>query len=144
MRAESERGLPNETGGVLVGHVDASGRTVITAMVGPGPQALRTRTRFRRDGAYAQAEVDRLYGESAGRDDYAGEWHSHPVSVGPSVIDRGSMAWIGGNKQYQRARPLLVIMQRAGTQGWRPLSYRWSQGRLVEVLQMHQVDPSSA
>src|SRR4051812_18243247 len=54
MRNESDRGHPNETGGVLVGYVDVSGRTVITAIVGPGPRALRTPTRFRRDGEYAQ------------------------------------------------------------------------------------------
>jgi integrative and conjugative element protein (TIGR02256 family) len=133
MRAESEQGLPNETGGVLVGHVDAAGCTFITAVVGPGPRALRTRTRFRRDGDYAQAEVDRLHNESAGRDDYVGEWHSHPVSAGPSGLDRDSMEWIGGNKRYLRGQPFLVIMQRTLWRSWRPLTYRWVHGSLTAV-----------
>ena len=133
MRAESERGLPNETGGVLIGHVDAAGFTVITAVVGPGPRAVRTRTRFRRDGEYAQKEVDRVHGESGGRDDYVGEWHSHPASVGPSGIDRDSMEWIGGNERYLRAQPFLIIMQRTLRRGWRPLTFRWVRGHLTAV-----------
>jgi integrative and conjugative element protein (TIGR02256 family) len=133
MRTESERGLPNETGGVLVGHIDPDGRSRITAVVGPGPSALRTRNRFRRDGEYAQVEVDRLHRESDGRDDYLGEWHSHPQSVPASVVDRGSMEWIGTNERYHRDEPVLVIMQRTGDRAWRPLTYRWVRGRLIEV-----------
>lgn len=142
MRAESERGLPNETGGVLVGHVDSAGRTVIVGVVGPGPRAHRTPTRFRRDGEYAQVEVDRLHRESDGRDDYMGEWHSHPASMGPSGIDRGSMAWIGGNQRYRRNEPLLIIMQRTLWRGWRPLTYRWVQGHLTEVRSSPETSPA--
>lgn len=140
MRFESERGLPNETGGVLVGHVDAVGRTVITAMIGPGPRAFRTPARFRRDGEYAQREVDRLHRESDGRADYVGEWHSHPAAVGPSGVDRGSMEWIGQNERYRREEPFLIIMQRIGARTWCPLIYRWIGGRLTEVGAVSIVD----
>lgn len=142
MRSESERGLPNETGGVLLGHVDAPGCTVITGVVGPGPRALHTRTRFRRDGEYSQQEVDRLHAESEGRDDYVGEWHSHPASVGPSGVDRGSMQWIGRNEQYHRDQPFLIIMQPTLLRGWRPLTFRWVRGRLAEVRAAPASDPS--
>lgn len=140
MRAESDGGLPNETGGVLVGYADSAGRTVVTGVVGPGPQALRTPTRFRRDGEHAQAEVDRLHRDSGGRDDYVGEWHSHPASVGPSSVDRGSMAWIGGNERYRREEPVLIIMQRTQARGWLPLAYRCVRGRLVEVRWAPETD----
>jgi integrative and conjugative element protein (TIGR02256 family) len=133
MRIESELGLPNETGGVLVGYADATNRTVITGIVGPGPRAFRTPTRFRRDGNYAQREVDRLHRESDGRDDYVGEWHSHPAPVGPSSFDRESMGWIGENERYRRERPLLIIMQRTRWRSWRPLVFRWVDGRLAAV-----------
>ena len=132
MRAESERRLPNETGGVLVGHTDSEGRTRITAVVGPGPRAVHSRNLFQRDGEYAQAEVDRLHRESEGRDDYVGEWHSHPQSVPASGMDRASMAWIGRNERYHRTIPVLVIMQRTRSGTWRPLTYRWVEGRLRE------------
>ena len=134
MRTASESGLPNETGGVLVGHIDPEGRTRITAVVGPGPRALHTPNRFRRDGQYAQAEVDRLHRDSDGRDDYVGEWHSHPQNVPASGVDRGSMEWIGTNERYQRDEPVLVIMQRTRSRAWRPLTYRLVQGHLVKIL----------
>lgn len=140
MRFECEGGLPNETGGVLVGYVDAAGRTVITAIVGPGPRAFRTPSRFRRDGEYAQREVDLLHRQSDGRDDYVGEWHSHPAPVGPSGIDRGSMEWIGENERYRREQPFLIIMQRTRLRFWRPLTYRWIGERLTEIGSTPVVD----
>lgn len=142
MRAECERGLPNETGGVLVGHMDGAGCTVIAGVVGPGPRAYRTPSRFRRDGEYAQREVDRMHTESEGRDDYVGEWHSHPASVGPSSVDRGSMDWIGGNARYQRDEPVLIIMQRTLVRDWRPLAFRWVRGELTEVRAAPAADSS--
>lgn len=133
LRLESQRKSPNETGGVLVGYVDGDGRTVVTAVVGPGPNAVHSRSRFRRDGDYAQAEVDRLHHESKGRDDYVGEWHSHPDAGGPSLIDRGSMSWISDNPHYARREPVLLIMERVRTRAWHPRAYQWVAGRLVEL-----------
>jgi integrative and conjugative element protein (TIGR02256 family) len=133
LRLESQRKYPNETGGVLVGYVDRDGRTVLTAVVGPGPGAIHSRSRFRRDGDYAQAEVDRLHLASDGRDDYIGEWHSHPDAGGPSYVDRGSMSWISNNPSYGRRDPVLLIMERVRKRAWRPRAYRWVEDRLVEV-----------
>ncbi|WP_310569747.1 Mov34/MPN/PAD-1 family protein [Gemmatimonas sp.] len=140
LRRESERASPNETGGVLVGHADGDGRTVVTAVVGPGPNAVHTRSRFRRDGDYAQSEVDRLHHTSDGRDDYIGEWHSHPDAGGPSYVDRGSMSWISHNPSYGRREPVLLIMERVRKRAWRPRAYRWVEGRLVEVRASALVD----
>jgi len=124
MRAESTRGLPAETGGVLIGH-RIDNEIVVTVATGPGPRARRTPSSFRRDGDYTQEEVDRQHEASGGRDDYVGEWHSHPDPVGPSTQDLASMRWISGNAQYVRAEPLLMILQRVN-EDWRPLAYRWS------------------
>ena len=140
LRFESERKSPNETGGVLVGHVNGDGRTVITAVVGPGPNATHARSRFKRDGCYAQAEVNRLHHASNARDDYIGEWHSHPDAGGPSFIDRGSMSWISTNPQYGRREPVLIIMERAQKRTWSLRAYRWIKGRLVEVRASAPVD----
>jgi integrative and conjugative element protein (TIGR02256 family) len=133
LRLESERRYPSETGGVLVGHVDGDGRTVVIAVIGPGPNALHSRSRFQRDGDYAQTEVDRLHHASDGRDDYLGEWHSHPDVGGPSYIDGGSMSWISNNPRYRRHEPVLIIMERVRKREWCLRAYRWEQRRLVEV-----------
>lgn len=133
MREESEYRFPAETGGVLVGHDDGRGRTIITAATGPGPQAMHSRNRFRRDGTYAQAEVDRLHALSDGGDDYVGEWHSHPDGGGPSGVDFDSMAWVGTNTRYSRNKPFLVIVQRSRSQVWQLRVFRWGQGRLNEM-----------
>lgn len=87
---------------VLVGYVGHDRRTVTTVIVGPGPSALHTRTRFQRDGDYAQDVVGRLHRASAVRDDYVGEWHSHPEAGGPSIVDCGSTSWISDNPRYGR------------------------------------------
>lgn len=133
MRAEGERLAPLETGGVLVGHTAADGSITITAVVGPGPKARHARTRFTRDGDYAQAEVDRLHHASAGHDDYVGEWHTHPQGGGPSITDRESMEWISGNPLYGRETPILLILEQANPKEWRPHAFRWVDGRLVSV-----------
>jgi integrative and conjugative element protein (TIGR02256 family) len=133
MRDEAERSRPNETGGVLVGFEKDSGDLVVTAAVGPGPNALHSRSRFRRDGDYSQTEVDRLHHVTSGRDDYIGEWHSHPESGGPSAMDYRSMSWIGANASYARPAPVLVIMERTRRNEWRPRAFRWENGLLAEL-----------
>ena len=143
LRHECDRKFPHETGGVLVGHVASDGLTIVSAVVGPGPNALHARSRFTRDGEYAQIEVDRIYRESDGRDDYIGEWHSHPDAGGPSFIDRGSMSWISDNPLYGRNEPVLIIVERARTNEWRPRAFRWIARRLIEVQTSTPVDPKS-
>lgn len=133
MRVEGARAAPLETGGVLVGHTAEDGRVVVTAVVGPGPNARHSRTRFTRDGDYAQAEVDRLHQASEGRDDYVGEWHTHPQAGGPSLTDRGSMAWISVNPKYRREAPVLIIMERVRRDIWHARAFQWDSGRLASV-----------
>lgn len=104
---------PSETGGVLVGVVlgrgcDA-GRPWVTHAVevrsrksGPGHYELPAGARER--------VVKRLR-----RDDpwlgYLGDWHSHPIDLGPSVIDTRSIASISATGDC--VRPLLFVLRRA-------------------------------
>jgi integrative and conjugative element protein (TIGR02256 family) len=132
IRRECAAGLPAETGGALVGNETDDG-TQITDATGPGPLARRTRSRFRRDGTYTQAEVDRAYIESGGREDYVGEWHSHPDSVGPSGIDCGSMMWISNNARYRRSNPVMILARRSKFSRWKLEGYRWNGSRLMAV-----------
>jgi integrative and conjugative element protein (TIGR02256 family) len=132
IRRECAAGLPAETGGVLVGYEMDEG-THITLATGPGPHAKRTRSRFRRDGAYTQAEVDRAHDESGGREDYVGEWHSHPDPVGPSGIDCGSMEWVSKNSRYHRSSPVMILARRTRLRRWKLEGYRWRETRLLAV-----------
>ncbi len=86
------RSLPRETGGILVGHRD--GESVIVTRAIEVPSRVATRTSYRLDHDQAQAALNRVLSASpqdplAG---YVGEWHTHPADVGPSLIDRWSIA----------------------------------------------------
>lgn len=130
--AESAARHPLETGGILIGRLDARRAEVVDA-VGPGPAAEHGPARFVRDGLYAQAELDALYVRSDGLHDYLGEWHSHPAPVGPSPRDRASISWIGRNPAYNCPHPLLIICQHRRSRGWRLYGYHWTGTLLVRV-----------
>lgn len=132
LRDESERKLPDETGGILVGRFQ-SGVLDVERIIGPGPNALHTRSGFRRDGAYAQQALNRLYDQSVGALDYVGEWHSHPYPVGPSPRDWRSMRWIAKNPHYAPKYPLLIIVQRTRAQAWKPVAFQWRTNTLVRL-----------
>jgi integrative and conjugative element protein (TIGR02256 family) len=79
-----------ETGGILLGFdPDAERPAVITVASGPGPNAVRSRYRFRRDVDYAQEVADQAYGLD--RSVWIGEWHTHPMGGDqPSRVDLSS------------------------------------------------------
>lgn len=132
LQRESEGKHPNETGGILVGRFQPDG-VLVEYIVGPGPEAMHTRSGFRRDGVYAQRELDRVYGQLAGTVDYVGEWHSHPFPVGPSPRDARSMRWVADNPRYAPENPVLIIMQRIEPHVWRAAGFQWRRRRLERL-----------
>lgn len=74
-----------ETGGILLGHQE--GRTFRVTVAGdPGPMAIRTPDRFRRDPDHAQQLADQAWTDD--RSVWIGEWHTHPRGpVAPSDLD---------------------------------------------------------
>ncbi|RSK45539.1 ThiF family adenylyltransferase [Hymenobacter rigui] len=101
-----------ETGGVLVGQVGDTGTIHIQHASGPGPNAVRTATRFERDVAFCQGFVDAHTAE--GRP-YVGEWHSHPNEDNkPSQTDLTSLGMIALQPQYLTTKPIMVIFSRSG------------------------------
>ncbi len=103
---------PNvETGGVLIGFVDGQRRAVALRATEPGPNAERTATRFRRDVAYTQSELDRATRELGARGVYIGEWHSHrTVELEPSAIDVDSLFGISESVNYLTRCPVMAIV----------------------------------
>lgn len=138
--AESAARHPLETGGILIGRLDAD-RAEVADAVGPGPAAEHGPARFVRDGLHAQAELDALYARSGGRHDYLGEWHSHPAPVGPSPRERASISWISRNPAYNCPHPLLFICLRSPRGKWQLCGYVWT-GMSLVALGLETIEPS--
>ncbi|HEU4329026.1 MAG TPA: Mov34/MPN/PAD-1 family protein [Roseiflexaceae bacterium] len=129
IQQESQRSFPFESGGILIGRVE-QGSILVTHATGPGPRAIHSPRRFVRDGDYTQQALNAQLQASGGLDDYLGEWHSHPLSVGPSPQDRESMRWISGNPHYQQPAPIMLLCQRESQGSWTVLAYQWIHSHL--------------
>lgn len=113
LRLAGTRALPRETGGLLLGYYTEIGPHVTEAHVVPDPRA--TRIRYRRDAVTAA----HILGASIRADDsgalgYIGEWHTHPLPIGPSTTDvhaSGRLAVAGGHD-------IALLVLALGTRGW--------------------------
>ena len=109
-RAERLRmkGLPKETGGVLIGYFDVPRRCVYVVDALPPPRdSIEHETAFIRGYAGLQDELDRIEERTGGQVVYVGEWHSHPDGAGVDLSDddegaardhrgRGRCGWLAG------------------------------------------------
>lgn len=112
-----------ETGGVLLGHeVDGdtpgvAGRIEVRRAGDPGPNAVRTPTRFVRDAHHAQRLADLAY--AADRSVWIGEWHTHPGGqTSPSPTDLGSYITLLDDVALRLERFVTVIVVASPEQGW--------------------------
>ena len=109
----SRRALPREVGGLLLGYYTQEGPLVVAAPVVPDPRA--TRLRYRRDAATAasilNAHVSRDREELIG---YLGEWHSHPLPIGPSKTDITSIRALA----HEGMHDVLLLVVALGPAGW--------------------------
>lgn len=112
MVREFRLGLPNETGGVLIGYwLEGSEGVVITEAVGPGPCAKHGKTTFVPDPSYHESEIARLYEQSGRVNTYLGDWHSHPNSITRmSPTDRRTLLKIAKHKDARVPTPLMAII----------------------------------
>ena len=62
-----------ETGGVLIGHRKESGEYAVSRASGPGPNALRTKTRFEKDTEYCQKQLLDAFSKLGDQGLYLGE-----------------------------------------------------------------------
>jgi integrative and conjugative element protein (TIGR02256 family) len=108
MLTASKDAKNNETGGILIGFVDESGRAVIREATGrPSGSLFTWRTFFRSKGDLAKLLRSRwdqgLY--------YLGEWHSHPgAAPDPSYQDNATMKAIALDDGYGCKEPILIIV----------------------------------
>lgn len=86
----SSRGeLEAEAGGILLGQVNETNREVLVCRASvPSHSDSSLRTAFVRASSSAQLIIDYEFHNSAGRNTYLGEWHTHPTSkAAPSARD---------------------------------------------------------
>lgn len=98
-----------ETGGILVGRLEAEGQTARVVEATPRPHDSKFGWFWFRRGA---AGLGRLLQErwNSGLH-YLGEWHYHPGgSSEPSSADYKAMAAIAGDVRYQAPEPILAIL----------------------------------
>ena len=113
MRREAARKAPHETGGVLVGYwADRGTEVVVTAVIGPGPDAEHEFDSFRPDYGFQEREIVRRYEKSRGSETYLGDWHTHPdASDGQlSRKDRRTLWRIATFKDARAAHPLMAVL----------------------------------
>ncbi len=108
---ETVRTAPNETGGVLVGYGDVGGGFVVTAAVGPGPNAVHEPYRFVPDHECHEREVARHYHASGRTETYLGDWHSHPTAAAYlSPRDRKTLRGIARERDARAPTPLMMVV----------------------------------
>ncbi len=104
--------LPNETGGVLVGHFDsAAGIAYIMDTLPAPPDSKEYPVHYIRGSAGLRAKVEAIRDRTASMLHYIGEWHSHPdgYSCRPSGDDRKVFAWLTRWMQIDGYPGLMLI-----------------------------------
>ncbi|MDP3210104.1 ThiF family adenylyltransferase [Methylotenera sp.] len=90
IRSLRTQGLPNETGGILLGYYDFNVKTIVIVDVLSAPaDSLASPTSFERGTKGTQQQVQAIAKMTADMVGYIGEWHSHPAghSAKPSKDD---------------------------------------------------------
>lgn len=110
-QAEANSKFPNETGGTFMGWWANDTEAVITAMIGPGPNAHHEFSSFEPDQNWQLEKISGHYLASNRRETYLGDWHSHPgASHGDlSWWDRRVLRKIATSKPARCPRPLMLI-----------------------------------
>jgi hypothetical protein len=116
-RRELERAAsashPNETGGILVGVHTGGARPWIVHAV-EIPSSNSGSAHYVVPPGRRRKAVEGLRKQHDPRLGYLGEWHSHPLNVGPSPTDLDSIRQIASDRSAGCARPVLLVARRSG------------------------------
>jgi integrative and conjugative element protein (TIGR02256 family) len=105
--------LPNETGGILLGHFDLHRKIIYLVDTLPCPSDSRGGPRvFYRGHKGLKAEVESISIKTDGMLEYIGEWHSHPDHVPPeaSSDDLKVFAWLQEVMAKEGLPPVMMII----------------------------------
>jgi integrative and conjugative element protein (TIGR02256 family) len=134
MMCEAEDKYPLETGGVLVGYWSEDGReVVITAVSGPGPKAIHSKSDFTPDYLYQDQFVASAYARSGRRHTYLGDWHTHPDGgTKLSGLDKRTLRRISRAQDARAAAPIMVIVANDGA-SWEAAFWNYRPGTWFRV-----------
>lgn len=114
---EAHRTYPLETGGVLLGWFAKPWEAVVTALVGPGPEARHEAASFRPDADWQQERIAASYRASGRTVTYLGDWHTHPNGrLSLSRADVATLRTIASHKAARVPNPLMAVL--AGGPDW--------------------------
>ena len=126
MQSAADHAYPNETGGLLMGFVQA--KTIHVAhSIGAGPDALLRRDSFTPDRDWQYDEIDRLFSDTSGAIRYLGDWHSHPSgSTSLSALDRSLLRDIATTPAAQCETPLMAVLAGGGNGAWTEVFFQYA------------------
>ena len=113
-----QEGLPNETGGILLGVVDHARRRIEVALgLEAPPDSFGTPASFERG---VQGTIDSIANARARtmhQLTYVGEWHSHPrgARTAPSVTDAAQLLTLRDELMAEQRPPVMVIVDDSGS-----------------------------
>ena len=113
LRSLRAGGLPNETGGVILGYVDQKRKAIHVVDVLPAPSdSEASRAGFTRGADGVKDAIECASALTANIVSYLGEWHSHPrhSSAAPSVADAALLAYLAETLAMDGVPALMVIV----------------------------------
>ena len=116
---QRSRALPSETGGVLVGMVDASRKRVLVVDAVPAPpDSEQWPTAFIRGSVGLRKKVERIQEWTGHAAHYVGEWHSHPPgrSLRMSDDDRSVLDYVAKHLRGDGLPGIIMIAGESGVQ----------------------------
>jgi len=117
LHQERQRHLPSETGGILLGIVDFSRRSIhlVTSLPAPA-DSVGSMSGFDRGVEGLEAALKTAAGRSLHHVRYIGEWHSHPrgASPRPSAIDLRQIDWLRRELEIEGLPALMAIAAGSG------------------------------
>ena len=107
---EAYRHFPLETGGVLLGRNDGPS-TVVTVVIGPGPDATHRRFAFDPDQEWQEQAIADAWHAADHHLEYLGDWHTHPNGrPRPSKLDITALRTIRDSPDARAAHPVMLIV----------------------------------
>lgn len=125
---------------MLIGYVDdQTYAPVVIDCVGPGPEAVHTRTTYEPDYDYQEQELGRRYAQWNQRATYLGDWHSHPGgTLALSATDKQTLRAIATHNPARTSQPIILIA--GGRDTWQLAAWqhcrkgRWTRPRVYQIM----------